>query len=263
MSNISVILPVHELDETTKTLFANAIESVKSQSTLPSELVIVVPKGGDVFDYMQTFDFGTLKGSVVIAENDGETDFCSQINYGVSVAKSDWFSILEFDDEYLPNWFNNVVKYREAYSDVDIFMPIIVDVNKDNQFIDFTNNVVWAHKFSDELGYLDNDSLIHFQNFNTDGFVMKKSVFEENGGLKPSIKLTFLYEFLLRMTFRAVKTMVIPKFGYRHVNERPNSLFLNYRETINPVEAKWWLAQAKKEFYFGKDREIAYQEETK
>jgi hypothetical protein len=37
--------------------------------------------------------------------------------------------------------------------------------------------------------------------------VIRKSVYEENGGFKPSIKLTFIYEFLLRMTFKDVKVI--------------------------------------------------------
>jgi hypothetical protein len=48
---------------------------------------------------------------------------------------------------------------------------------------------------ADELGILDNNALLTYQNFNTDGMVIRKSVYEENGGFKPSIKLTFIYEF--------------------------------------------------------------------
>jgi hypothetical protein len=139
-------------------------------------------------------------------------------------------------------------------------MPIVVDVDKNSQFIGFTNEAVWAQSFSDELGILDNNSLLTYQNFNIDGIVMKKSVFQEFGGFKSSIKLTFIYEFLLRMTFKSVRTMVIPKFGYKHLNLRDGSLFASYKETIDPTEARWWLSQAKKEYYFNKDRNITYQE---
>ena len=41
-SNISVILPVHELNDSTKVLFGNAVQSVMDQVVLPNELVIVV-----------------------------------------------------------------------------------------------------------------------------------------------------------------------------------------------------------------------------
>jgi len=258
-NNISVILPVHELNEETKTLLNNAIQSVIEQQVQPDELVIVVPKGSEACAHVKTLDFGAYKSSVVIAENDGATDFASQVNFGVTTSKSEWFSILELDDEYAKIWFKNVINYREKHSDVEMFLPIIVDVDAAGQFIGLTNEAVWAQSFSDELGVLDNNALLAYQNFNIDGIVMKKSVYDSFGGFKSNIKLTFTYEFLLRMTFKSVKVMVIPRFGYKHVNQRPGSLFSSYKETLDPTEARWWLAQAKKEYYFAKDRDITYQ----
>lgn len=258
-SNISVILPVHELDDVTKKSLDNAIKSVELQIVRPDELIIVVPKGSDAAKHVKKLDFGEIKDIVTVAENDGETDFCSQVNYGVSVAKSEWISMLEYDDEYAKIWFKNVIEYRAAHPNVDLFMPIVIDVDTQGQFIGFTNEAVWANSFSDELGVLDNNALLTYQNFNIDGMVIKKSTFEEMGKLKPSIKLTFIYEFLLRLTFKDVRVMTVPKFGYKHVNQRPNSLFANYKENMNPVEAKWWLQTAKKEYYFANDRKITYE----
>lgn len=260
MNNITVILPVHELNDETKNLFSISIESVKQQIVRPDYLLIVTTKGTETSKYLKSFDYGDFKDSVTILENDGETDFSSQINFGVKNAKTDWVSFLEFDDEYSNIWFKNVVEYIEKHNDVEIFMPIVIDVNSNGEFIGFTNEAVWAQSFSDELGILDNNALLAYQNFNIDGVVMKKSLFDSFGGFKSNIKLTFIYEFLLRMTFKAVKTMVIPKFGYKHVNQREGSLFASYKETVDPVEARWWLAQAKKEYYFTKDRDITYQE---
>ncbi len=257
-TNISVIIPVHELNEETKQLLNNAVQSVADQTVRPDELIIVVPKGSETAKTVKAADFGDLKKQVVIAENDGETDFASQINYGVSVCKTEWFSILEYDDEYAKIWFKNVVEYKAAHTNVDIFMPIIIDVDSNNQFLGFTNEAVWAQSFSDELGILDNNSLLAYQNFNIDGIVMKKSTYEEFGGFKPSIKLTFIYEFLLRMTFKDARVMVIPRFGYKHINQREGSLFAKYKETLDAAEARWWLAQAKKEYYFPNDRKITY-----
>lgn len=258
-TGISVILPVHELNEITKPLFANAVTSVTGQSVRPDALIIVVPKGSDVSTYVKSYDFGDYSSSVTIAENDGLTDFSSQVNYGVSVVKTEWFSILEFDDEYAKIWFKNVVEYKSKHTNVELFMPIIVDVDSTNSFIGLTNEAVWANSFSDELGILDNNALLAYQNFNIDGMVIKTSVYNEFGGFKPSIKLTFIYEFLLRMTFKDVRVMVIPRFGYKHTNQRAGSLFSSYKETLDPVEAKWWLSTAKKEYYFAKDRKITYE----
>ncbi len=257
-NNISVILPVHQLNEETKGLFKNAVISVLEQTVRPENLIIVVPKNGDVLNQIKDIEFGDYKNSVIVVENDGNTDFASQVNYGVSQCKTEWFSILELDDEYAKIWFKNVVEYQKAHTNVDIFMPIVIDVNENNEFIGFTNEAVWAQSFSDELGILDNNALLAYQNFNIDGFVMKKSMYEEFGGFKSSIKLTFITEFLLRMTFKDARLMVIPRFGYKHVNQRKGSLFATYKETIDPAEARWWLSTAKKECYFTKDRNITY-----
>lgn len=258
-TNISVIIPVHELNETTQKLFGNAVKSVIEQIAKPDELIIVVPKGSEAANFVKAFDYGDFKSSVVIAENEGKTDFSSQVNFGVSQSTTEWFSILEFDDEYASIWLNNVVKYRQAYPDVDVFLPIIIDVDGNNSFIGLMNEAVWANSFSEVLGVLDNNALLTYQNFNIDGMAVRKSRFLAEGGLKTNIKLTFIYEFLLRMTFKAAKVMVIPKYGYKHMNQRTGSLFANYKETIDPVEARWWLATAKKESYFTKDREVSYQ----
>lgn len=262
LNDICVILPVHELNEITKPMFANAIKSVELQKVVPDEVLIVVPKDSGVSEYLKTFDFETISNIVTVVENDGLTDFASQVNFGVSKAKSEWISILEFDDEYANIWFKNVVEHRKAYDNVGIFLPIVVDVDAKGGFVGFTNEAVWANSFSDELGILDLNALLAYQNFNIDGMVIRKSIYNEFGGFKPSIKLTFIYEFLLRMTFKDVRVMGIPRFGYKHVNQREGSLFSTYRDTIDPVEAKWWLSQAKKEYYFDKDRKITYQTQS-
>ncbi len=94
--------------------------------------------------------------------------------------------------------------------------------------------------------------------------IMRKDKFESIGGLKPSIKLTFNYEFLLRATYNDTLIMTIPKVGYKHTNQRVNSLFWDYK--FNPdvklgqEEAKFWIDLSKKEYFFTKDRKLEYSE---
>jgi len=92
--------------------------------------------------------------------------------------------------------------------------------------------------------------------------VIKKSTYEDNGGFKPSIKLTFVYEFLLRLTYNSVKIMTIPRIGYKHTNMREGSIFWNYKfgeEKISDDEVTFWLESAKKEHFFTTDRNIKYE----
>ena len=60
-TNISIILPIHELDDVTKKSLENAIKSVELQIVRPDELIIVVPKGSDTAKYVKKLDFGEIK----------------------------------------------------------------------------------------------------------------------------------------------------------------------------------------------------------
>ena len=265
MENITVIIPTHKTDEKFNDYFSNCIKSLKTQTSVPSNILIVRSKDDKLKNYLENFDFDNL--TVEIIENPGEIDYMSQVNFGASKVKTKWFSILEYDDEYSNIWFNNVEKYSAYYKDVDIFLPLVVDVTEEGEFINFTNEAVWAMNFSDKMGYLDNACLLRYPNFQTSGMVINKEKFEEVGGFKPSVKLTFVYEFLLRATYNDLKVFTVPKVGYKHTNMRENSLFWNYRHAedenkIEPAEATFWIDTAKKEYFFTTDRGITYNPEV-
>lgn len=255
--SVSVILPIHEINDDTLSWFEKSIMSIEQQILLPNEVLIVTPK--EHKEILEKYNYGEISEIVRIIVNEGKTDFCSQINLGVKESESEYFSYLEYDDEYSKIWFKNVKDYLNSYPEVDMFMPIVVETNTNGEFMGFSNEPVWAKDFSDEMGFIDNNVLVNFHNFNVSGMVMKKETFEAYNGLKSSIKLTFLYEFLLRLTYNDSKIMVIPKLGYKHTNQRPNSLFQTYNETMGHEEARFWFNQAKKEYYFNNEREITYE----
>jgi glycosyltransferase involved in cell wall biosynthesis len=234
--NITVILPVHKLEEN---LLGGAISSVDSQKVKPSELLIVTSDDENLKKFLSEYDFGDLKSIVRIVENETKDyTFQSQLNYGVSQCNSKYFTFLEYDDEIL---------------------PIVFETDENGKFISFSNEGVWAKSYTEEPGLLDNNTLQRVQNFNFDGMIVNKETYEQHGGLKKNVKLTFTYEFLLRMTYQSVPVMVIPKLGYRHTNNRPGSLFDEYKTTIDVLESKFWVNKAKKEYYFTEDREITYE----
>jgi glycosyltransferase involved in cell wall biosynthesis len=262
--NLSIVLPiksslVRDFDE----FFKKSIESVTNQSVSPKELVIVHSSEQTLVDYLSSFDFGTL--NVKLCKFDGEPNYSKQINLGVSESSGEWVSFFEFDDEYSSIWFKNVKKYMDVYPEVDAFLPIVVDVDNKSVFAGFTNEATFAANFSQEVGYLTNETLLSYQNFQSSGMVIKKSVLEDYGCFKESFKLTFSYEFLLRMTYNSVKIMTIPKIGYKHINLREGSIFWGYKngdEKLSENEVKFWLSSAKKEYFFPNDRNIKYAEEN-
>jgi hypothetical protein len=266
MDNVTVILPIHRIEENEKNYFANAVKSVATQrSGNVPKLLIVVPNE-ELKSELESFEYTeTIKDKVTVIVNSGESDFCSQINFGVKNIDTEWFSILEMDDEYSTIWFDMVKQYMGSYTDVGVFLPLVLDVTTEGKFIHFTNEPVWAPEFSEKLGFLDNDALLNFPNFQTSGAVFNKESFESVGGFKPSIKVHFVYELLLRLTYYDKTIMTIPKLGYKKVVMRENSLYYNLNNGENkmrPDEARWWFNQSKKECYFKADRNITYDETT-
>lgn len=260
--SLSVILPIKSSQSKDfKEFFEKAVKSVVEQQDVQAEeLVIVHTKEESLIKFLDDYDFSGLNVNKVLY--DGEPTFSAQVNLGVEKAVGDWVTVLEFDDEYSSIWFKNVSLYMEHYPETEVFMPIVVDTDVKNQFAGFTNEAAFAANISKEMGTIDNGLLLDYQNFQSSGMVIKKSVFQSVGGFKPSIKLTFVYEFLLRLTYNSNVIMVIPKIGYKHMNMREGSIFWNYKFGENKIsedEVKFWLETAKKEYFFANDRNIKYE----
>ena len=262
--SVSVILPI----KSSKTkdfddFFGKAIESIKNQKVEIEELLIVHTPEETLVQILDTFDFGDLNVTKLLW--DKEPNYCSQINHGIKNAKGKWVSLFEFDDEYSNIWFDNVLKYSKSYPDVQMFLPVVVETDDKGAFAGFTNEATFAANFTQEMGYLTNDTLQDYQNFQTAGCVFKKELIDDFGGFKPSIKLTFIYEFLLRLTYNSVSIMTIPRLGYKHTNLREGSIFWNYKfgeEKMIDEEVRFWIQSAKKEYFFPDDRVIKFQSEN-
>jgi hypothetical protein len=264
--DLTVIIPVHSVaDEKFNDLLTGALNSIENNNVHPSNVMIVRCGCSEVKEVLNDFDTSKYNFHITVLENITGKSFQNQINYAAKNVTTKYFSFLEFDDEYSVNWFKNVKQYTEAYPDIDMFLPIVTDVTSENNFVGFTNEAAWAYNFSDTLGQIDHEVLNEYPNINPDGMVVKTEVFNSVGGYKPSIKLTFNYEFLLRFTNGGRNIMVIPKIGYKHVNMRPGSLFWLYKNggvpemLITPEEAKFWMDAAKKEFFYTEDRPIIYE----
>jgi hypothetical protein len=150
----------------------------------------------------------------------------------------------------------------DIYKDVDAFLPIVVDVDDKLVFAGFTNEATFAANVSTDMGILTNETLQTYQNFQTSGMVFKKEKYQEVGGIKSNIKLTFGYELFLRLTHNSVKIMTIPRIGYKHMNLREGSIFWNYKngdDRLDQDEARFWIESAKKEYFFKNERDINYE----
>lgn len=258
---INLILPIHTIDKEIKNRFETFMESVSKQTVKDFTLTVVYKPTKELEKFLTEYTFET---EVTLLKNEGETDFCSQINYGATNSTSEYISIVEVDDEITPTYVQNAVQHILAYPEVSTFLPIVVDTNTHGEFLSFTNESVWAMNLTETIGYLDNESLSAYENYQTSGMVIKREVFNEIGGLKSNIRLSFGYEFLLRLTHQSNQVYVIPKLTYRHTNFRKGSLFWDYQQGQNKLsaaEAKFWMETAKKEQFFTENRVIKYEEQ--
>lgn len=252
--DITVIIPVHTADYDMENKLSRALESVKNaaEQYTHGNITTVVVCPPDVKDVLNSKPWDVPFR--VIINDTGNTDFCPQINHAVQYIDTEWFSILEWDDTYYPIWFKNVYEYRIGRENVSMFIPINVVVDSTQNQYYFGNEMAWAMEFSSELGTVDFDCLQTTYNFNVTGAVINTKDFISAGMYKPSIKLAFNYELLLRMTNSAMGVYVVPKEGYLHTFGSEGSLGKMYMDTIPENERGAWFDLAKREYTFTEDR---------
>jgi hypothetical protein len=266
--NISVIIPVHEYNDQISSLLDKAIESIVKQEGIKElpKIILVFPTviesniNGFVESQIRKHqDKGVTYQNFYFVNNFEKTDYQSQVNLAVESVIIEYFSVLEFDDEYSTTFFKNAIKYVESYPNIDVFLTMMIEVNEKNEGIKITNETVWAQNFvgeNGEMGYLNLNGLKQYTDFKLSGAVIKTSEFKNLGKYKSNIKLTFMYEFLLRALNNACKIFTIPKIGYKHLATREDSLFNTYQKTMPVSERKFWFETATKEANILNDRPI-------
>ncbi len=258
MKKITILLPLHKIDDEYSVMLNNAVSSLED---FHNDVVLMIICPPNVKNSLSNL---SQKLEIVYQVNSGDVGFCDQINLGISKCETEWFSILEVDDEFRKVWLKSMNTYMIENPDVDVFLPVVKDVNVEGTFISFTNESAWAYGFTEKQGFIDNEVLLDYQNYQTSGGLFRTNVIKENGMFKENIKLTFSYELLLRLTHNGVKIMTVPKIGYQHVNFREESLFWSYKNNeetkLSEGEVKFWLDSAKKEFFFKNKRDIKYVE---
>ena len=260
MEEFSVIIPLHEYNENVKELLNRAMASV------PEELkILIVVPSKEVANAI-----GIVERSMTIVQVSSKKNckgsFSELVNEGFEIIKSDkkvkYAYLLEYDDEFNAIWFDEVQKEVNDKPDVSVFLPLteIIDFNS-NKFLSYGNEAPWASSFSEEIGYIDNESLQQFFDFYLTGSVFNIKDWGYVGGLKESFKFSFWYEFLLRLTHNEKKAYVIPKLGYKHYVNRPNALHMQYATTMSEKETQWWYNLALEEYMYKKDNKKEYIEE--
>jgi hypothetical protein len=241
MKDLVVIIPMHEFGKDKIELLNKAVDSIPEGI----KTILSVKKGVDGRKLK-----GVSERLEIVSESDGDS-FAELVNAAVDKIEEKWFSILEFDDTYSPIWLDNAKKYMEFMPETSVFMFLedITDFNN-GKYIGFGNEAPWASSFSNEIGFIDNDCLQNYFDFYLTGSIFNTADWREVGGLKSQIKLTFWYEWLLRLTNKHKKVFVIPKVGYNHKLGRSGSLVEIYKESIGQDETQFLFDLAKREYFF-------------
>lgn len=274
MKGIDIIIPVHKYDDDVKALLNRCLTSVNDMikattNDIKVDIQIVVPNSEMEKEISSQMVTWTDKvSSVTIAENkSGEFDFCSQVNYATNnLCKNEFFMVVEYDDMVTEKWLNMAYPYIKTREKCPLFLPLVevYDIKDSKKPKYYVNEIGWSSSFSEnELGSLTNNLLMDYCNFNITGAIINTNKFNKSGGLKPSIKVSFGYELLLRLSQLYGEVYVIPKVGYFHFINRDDSLTAEYHKTMTQEEGSWWIKLATQEYLFKKDRNKTYNPDEK
>jgi len=221
-----------------------------------------------------------------VIENTDKDIFAALFNEGFNYAVAngyEWITIIEHDDVLSKYTHKIFVEHMEEMDEVQGFLPMLREISSGN-FIGFFNEASWSEGLAEVAGFTDLQLLLRFSCLNITGGVYNVEAIKEyaevddNGVYKPikeSIKLSYVYEFFLRMVYNDLKFYTIPRIGYEHRIDRINDIVDSFSSKIpkdltnrtsekggmTMEEIKFWIDLSKKEYFFDDDRNTEYEPE--
>lgn len=266
MKDITILVPVHDFNDTICEFLGKALKSVdlNIETYKDGKLSVLFVSSLKDEEKIKSFEkcIGTgHKFTYEIITNDGESDFCSQINFGAEYVKTEHFSILEFDDEYTPKWFKMANEYYYGNESISIFLPVNMFHDAEYSNWQYGNTMALSPSFitannddTDDIGIINYVRLEKCSLFNLTGGIFNTKDFIAVGKYKPSIQVAFNYELMLRMTKKGLKIMVVPKEGYLHTIGREGCLTSTYMMSMTEEERDKWFSLAVRECIYDEDR---------
>ena len=258
LENISIVIPINELTKDDKVFLEKALESIDKNYYSPNSINIVITKE------LKEYNINDLvkKYNLNVIINKGDTDYSSQINFfAKEKCDTEYFIPLELDDGLSDNALKNYNIYSKAYTNVSLFLPIIVETDNKDNFMKFTDTEPFSKGFYQDgkIGVITNKMLDKLTLLMVTGGMYKTEDFNIINGFKKSLSISFIYEYLLRATFNDQIIFTIPKIGLLHRNNREGS----YLDTLNKrgitqEEVTFWYETAKNEYYFTDERKVEY-----
>lgn len=258
MENITYIIPIHKWDQIVEEYLEDAVTSASQQIYTDGDRIMLVgPKS--VIDSAENICKTYAPKYIVQKVENDDTDFFVQINKAVFACVTPFFTILEFDDTFCKYW-NEVM---QKYASKSAFLIPVNLLMKENKPYTLANELALSSSFAGDegIGVIDVEALKNYVEFNLTGGLFKTEDFIAIGGLKPSLKFTAWYEFMLRAAYQNKPIFVVPKMAYKHTINRPNSFMETINDTVQENEAEWLIKAAMQEYFFKEDRHKTYQQE--
>jgi hypothetical protein len=207
--------------------------------------------------------------------------FNEALNYAIA-NKYEYFSIIEAEDVLDMNWYKTALNYASKKNDMDGFMPVTREISNGN-FLGFFNEACWVDGYAEVAGTFDLQLLMRFNCMNITGAIFKTESIQKYStdiegqfkAIKEDFKISYSYEFFLRMIYNDLKFFTIPRLGYEHRIDirseivepfsskipRNISVWPKEKGGMSPEEVKFWIDAAKREYFLGRhDRPIAFEE---
>jgi hypothetical protein len=182
--------------------------------------------------------------------------YASVVNKYIKLIDTEYFTVSLPTDVITDSYVVNFYKYVKYYSNINIFLPIVLEFDSSDNFIKMANEVIWNYNVTEQRGYFDFDFLSKNTYYSLVGAFFKTETFKKYL-FKESIKTYFELEFLLRSLYRQEKVFVIPKFMVKHIISVNNIKI----DSLDKMESLFYLETAKKEYVFDVDRKIEYKKE--
>ena len=227
---ISIIIPSYNHEKYIK----QCIDSVLKQSYPDFELIIIDDGSTDNSDAI----IQSYNDTRIIYLKQGNTGAHHAINRGLSLAKGEYLSILNSDDEYHPERLKRCIEVFNRNPDVDFISSWISIVDSAGKHLGtkraWENMEPWVIKnkaltFSSSGNYQLNALMSNFVS-TTSNMLFRRSVYESVGGMR-NLRFAHDWDFLLR---------VCSKFNCHNIEDA----LLNYRiHNSNTISSnrKWML----------------------
>ena len=250
------------------------------KSILDNPTVNILSKEGE--ETKTTTVSSEKKLNYTIEQTDSKS-FAATFNDAVSYASVngyEYFSVVENEDVLERNWYKNFTKYATTKKDHQVFLPLSREVSNGN-FIGFYNEASWMEGLAEVSGTFDLQLMMRFNCMNVGGAVFhtesikKYSEVDESGrckSMKENVKISFIYEFFLRMIYNDLKFFSVPRIGYEHRIDIATDVYDGFSSKIprdiitrpeekggmNQEEYKFWSDIAKKEYFFDEERDLKF-----